>query len=58
MARFGSWLFRKNEQCVARKSQAKENLRNCGYDADYLREQWAEQVKVQTRPLPRTLFHF
>ena len=56
--KFGAWLLRRWRQCKARGLQAKAVLDDCGYSVEMLEEQWAAQVKVQTRPLPRMFFFY
>ncbi|THU82139.1 hypothetical protein K435DRAFT_823279 [Dendrothele bispora CBS 962.96] len=49
----GKWLCRKNQQCETRHRAAQEIVDNAGYLVAVLREQWANQVRSQTKPLPR-----
>ncbi|KAL0568779.1 hypothetical protein V5O48_013194, partial [Marasmius crinis-equi] len=47
------WLVRKRSNAYSREWQANEELRKCGVNEEVLKEQWAEQVKSQTKPLPK-----
>lgn len=52
LERAGKWLFRKTQQCTARKQNALEELKKCHQDAETLVEQWRLQIATQTQPLP------
>ncbi|THU96080.1 hypothetical protein K435DRAFT_858916 [Dendrothele bispora CBS 962.96] len=49
----GTWLRRKVRQCETRRRAAKEILDKVEQPTSLLREQWANQVVSQTKPLPR-----
>ncbi|THV02922.1 hypothetical protein K435DRAFT_817478 [Dendrothele bispora CBS 962.96] len=49
----GTWLRRKLRQCESRRRAAKGELERTGQSTTILREQWANQVASQTKPLPR-----
>jgi hypothetical protein len=49
----GNWLARKWFLCQDRKREAEAALANLGIPEDELRRHWDEQVKAQTKPLPR-----
>ncbi|KAJ3963600.1 hypothetical protein EV361DRAFT_813214, partial [Lentinula raphanica] len=51
----GDWLARKWRITQAKHREADMEVINSGRDAQYLREQWKEQVLLQTKPLPNTL---
>ncbi|THU79970.1 hypothetical protein K435DRAFT_696684 [Dendrothele bispora CBS 962.96] len=49
----GIWLRRKVRQCESRRRAAQGELEETGQPMNVLREQWANQVASQTKPLPR-----
>ncbi|KAJ3720488.1 hypothetical protein C8R42DRAFT_696783 [Lentinula raphanica] len=49
----GDWLARKWRITQAKHREADMEVINSGRDAQYLREQWKEQVLLQTKPLPK-----
>lgn len=51
--KFGHWLGRKVLLCNQKLVTAREALRSCGFSEEVLRQEWAAQVKAQTKPLPR-----
>ncbi|KAJ3713041.1 hypothetical protein C8R42DRAFT_593768 [Lentinula raphanica] len=48
-----SWIVRKWNHTEAKRVDAEEDIRYSMRSVDFLREQWAEQVKKQTQPLPK-----
>lgn len=53
----GDWLYRKWTICDKRRGSAMEILSAVGIDLDVLRNEWQDQVKEQTKPLPRQSKH-
>ncbi|KAG6822112.1 hypothetical protein H0H92_015217, partial [Tricholoma furcatifolium] len=49
----GLWLIRRTLHTEKKFEDANVILQRCGYSKEYLREQWMDQVKAQTKPLPR-----
>ncbi|GBE80402.1 hypothetical protein SCP_0301170 [Sparassis crispa] len=49
----GHWLNKKWKQCQAKRLVAAEAVEQCGITDEVLREQWAAQVRDQTKPAPR-----
>ncbi|KAL6305915.1 hypothetical protein BKA93DRAFT_730537, partial [Sparassis latifolia] len=49
----GHWLNKKWKQCQAKRLVAAEAVEQCGITDEVLREQWAAQVRDQTKPTPR-----
>lgn len=49
----GEWLGRKARLAAARGVDAQTVLSRLGFTEEELREGWAEQLKEQTKPLPR-----
>ena len=49
----GRWLRRKTHQCHTRRLEAEKELAESQQPLSFLREQWEDQVKSQTKPLPR-----
>ncbi|THV03125.1 hypothetical protein K435DRAFT_916154 [Dendrothele bispora CBS 962.96] len=49
----GTWLCRKLRQCESRCRAAQDELDKTGQPTSILREQWANQVASQTKPLAR-----
>ncbi|KAK7025348.1 hypothetical protein VNI00_016059 [Paramarasmius palmivorus] len=48
----GKWLERKWIACHDRRRSALASLEKSGKEESFLRQQWAAQIKHQTRPLP------
>lgn len=55
---FGQWLFRRWYHLKEKKHQAKTKLVEIDIELSILRAEWASQIQEQTRPVPRTSFHF
>ncbi|KAG2079395.1 uncharacterized protein F5147DRAFT_661900 [Suillus discolor] len=53
----GNWLSRRWNNCVKRKTNAMQALRELSVDETYVRQEWKSQVDHQTRPLPRNVDH-
>ncbi|KAK6972164.1 hypothetical protein R3P38DRAFT_3207371 [Favolaschia claudopus] len=51
--RAGEWLLRRYRRCMKKRREAAEKLRLSGKSPTELREQFALQVKAQTKPLAR-----
>ncbi|KAJ3818040.1 hypothetical protein F5880DRAFT_1492029 [Lentinula raphanica] len=49
----GSWIARKWKLAEAKRAEAEKDVRYSMRGDDFLRAQWAEQVKSQTKPLPK-----
>ncbi|KAG2092935.1 uncharacterized protein F5147DRAFT_541870, partial [Suillus discolor] len=49
----GNWLSWRWNNCVKRKTNAMQALRELSVDETYVRQEWKSQVDHQTRPLPR-----
>ncbi|KAJ7080314.1 hypothetical protein C8R44DRAFT_653744 [Mycena epipterygia] len=53
LGRLAGWLLRRTAHCEEKLRDALAELEECGIREEVLRAQWAEQVKVQTKPAPR-----
>ncbi|KAJ7507645.1 hypothetical protein B0H11DRAFT_2218486 [Mycena galericulata] len=53
LLRLGEWIRRRHAHCVNKRVEAQKALGKSGKSVSLLREQWAMQVKAQTKPLPR-----
>ncbi|KAG6805876.1 hypothetical protein H0H92_013645, partial [Tricholoma furcatifolium] len=51
--RLGQWLVRRHSHALTKRTAAETVLAQCGQTDAYLREQWDNQVKAQTLPLPK-----
>lgn len=53
MFRLGDWLARKDANCTKQKAEASDELKRCGIEVSFLREEWEAQKAAQTKPLQR-----
>ncbi|KAJ7116733.1 hypothetical protein C8R44DRAFT_832625 [Mycena epipterygia] len=53
LGRLAGWLLRRTAHCEEKLRDTLAELEECGIREEVLRAQWAEQVKVQTKPAPR-----
>ncbi|KAF8078230.1 hypothetical protein FPV67DRAFT_1403470 [Lyophyllum atratum] len=53
LERFGMWLLRRSHHVIRKREVAEATLLECGHSDEFLRAQWAAQVRAQTKPLPR-----
>ncbi|KAG6904446.1 hypothetical protein DXG01_009881, partial [Tephrocybe rancida] len=48
-----AWLLRRSQHALTKQKAAESILRDCGKLETDLRAEWKDQVKTQTKPLPR-----
>ncbi|KAJ7708199.1 hypothetical protein B0H17DRAFT_1156047 [Mycena rosella] len=53
LTNLGEWIRRRHLHSMKKRTEATAALARCGKPVSLLREQWALQVKTQTKPLPR-----
>ncbi|TFK60259.1 hypothetical protein BDN72DRAFT_779639 [Pluteus cervinus] len=53
LSRLGQWLYRRMLHYREKRQKAETILKNCGHAEAFLRREWDDQVKTQTRPIPR-----
>ncbi|KAJ7687773.1 hypothetical protein B0H17DRAFT_1203476 [Mycena rosella] len=53
LTNLGEWIWRRHLHSMKKRTDATAALARCGKPVSLLREQWALQVKTQTKPLPR-----
>ncbi|KAJ6534507.1 hypothetical protein DFH09DRAFT_1092099 [Mycena vulgaris] len=53
LRRLAGWLLRRTHHCEGKLRDALAELEACGVAEDVLREEWANQVAVQTKPVLR-----
>ncbi|KAJ6538683.1 hypothetical protein DFH09DRAFT_1323637 [Mycena vulgaris] len=53
LGRLAGWLLRRTHHCEGKLRDALAELEACGVAEDVLRAEWANQVAVQTKPVPR-----
>ncbi|KAJ7182224.1 hypothetical protein C8R43DRAFT_1115874 [Mycena crocata] len=51
--KLAEWIRRRTLHSANKRVQAEAELRRCGHSREFLREQWKQQVKAQTKPLAR-----
>ncbi|KAJ7149089.1 hypothetical protein C8R43DRAFT_1128849 [Mycena crocata] len=49
--KLAEWIRRRTLHSANKRVQAEAELRRCGHSREFLREQWKQQVKAQTKPL-------
>ncbi|KAJ7632028.1 hypothetical protein B0H17DRAFT_1280950 [Mycena rosella] len=52
LTNLGEWIRRRHLHSMKKRTEATAALARCGKPVSLLREQWALQVKTQTKPLP------
>ncbi|KAJ7194705.1 hypothetical protein GGX14DRAFT_678291 [Mycena pura] len=53
LLRLGEWVHRRHRHSKRKRAEAARVLQDCGQPVALLRAQWLQQVKAQTKPLPR-----